>query len=244
MGGPTSALELGRCPLRDLERDVDVRPQRPVVAVILGRAHRDDHRAARRLQVLAHLEVRHLGHVEIERASAFSLRELRASRRCSYERRIARVTSASGGHGSPWNSISTAIGPSKPASRRIWSTRAKSTCPSPAPGSSSCPGRPILSLRWKWASYGAIFGQVVDGRVAAVELAVRGVVVDPDLLASDPLDQRQRDVARGHDVAVDLERDDDAGGRRRRRRAPRCSRGTQPRSRPPTSGRRSRCSRS
>ena len=32
--------------------------------------------------------------------------------RCSYERRIAASTSASGGHGSPWNSISTESGPS------------------------------------------------------------------------------------------------------------------------------------
>ena len=52
--------------------------------------------------------------------------------------------------------------------------------------------------------------QVVDRLLARVELDVGGVVVDPDRVTSDLLDQRDRDVARGHDVAVDLECDDDA----------------------------------
>ena len=64
IGGPDERIELRRRTLRDLERDVDVRPQRPVVAVILGRADRDDDRPAALLQVLAHLEVRHLRHEE------------------------------------------------------------------------------------------------------------------------------------------------------------------------------------
>jgi hypothetical protein len=45
----------------DLERDVDVRPQRPVVAVVLRGADGHDHPAAAALEVPAHLEVRHLG---------------------------------------------------------------------------------------------------------------------------------------------------------------------------------------
>ncbi len=52
--------------------------------------------------------------------------------------------------------------------------------------------------------------QVVDRLVAGVELDVGGVVVDLDRVAPDLLHERDRHVARGHDVAVDLERDDDA----------------------------------
>ena len=44
---PDERLELGRRALRDLERDVDVRPQRAVVAVVLGRADGHDHPSAR-----------------------------------------------------------------------------------------------------------------------------------------------------------------------------------------------------
>ena len=101
---PDERVELLGGALAHLERDVDVRPERPVVAVILGRADRDEHRAAAALQVLAHLEVRHLGHVALHRRPSAS--------RCSREPRIAAVTSASGGHGSPLNSISTEYGPS------------------------------------------------------------------------------------------------------------------------------------
>ena len=53
--------------------------------------------------------------------------------------------------------------------------------------------------------------QVLDRGVAGVVDDVRGVVVDPDRVASDLLEQWKRDGARGHDVAVDLEADDDAG---------------------------------
>ena len=52
--------------------------------------------------------------------------------------------------------------------------------------------------------------QVVDRLVTGVVLDVRGVVVDPDGVAADLLHQRDRHVARGHNVAVDLEGDDDA----------------------------------
>ena len=45
---PDERLELGRRALRDLERDVHVRPERAVVAVVLGRADRDDDRPCRR----------------------------------------------------------------------------------------------------------------------------------------------------------------------------------------------------
>ena len=59
---PDESVELGRGALGDLHRDVDVGPERAVVAVILGRADRDDHRAAAAVEVLLHLEIRHLGH--------------------------------------------------------------------------------------------------------------------------------------------------------------------------------------
>ena len=71
---PDERLELGSGPLRHLERDVDVGPERAVVAVVLGRADGDDHRAPAPLQVLAHLEVRHLGHEDRAAPSAI-LRE-------------------------------------------------------------------------------------------------------------------------------------------------------------------------
>ena len=105
---PDDRLQLRRRSLRHLERNVDVRPERPVIAVILGRADGDDHRVAAPLEVLAHLEVRHLRHEERARHPYSSPSPLR----CSRDRRIASVTSASGGHGSPWNSSSTEYGPS------------------------------------------------------------------------------------------------------------------------------------
>ena len=55
-------VQVGRRALGDLERDVDVGPQGPVVAVVLGRADRHDYGPSAALQVLAHLEVRHLRH--------------------------------------------------------------------------------------------------------------------------------------------------------------------------------------
>ena len=51
--------------------------------------------------------------------------------------------------------------------------------------------------------------QVLDRGVAGVVDDVRRVVVDPDGIAPDLLEQRERDGARGHDVAVDLEADRD-----------------------------------
>src|SRR2546425_413679 len=53
--------------------------------------------------------------------------------------------------------------------------------------------------------------EIVDCLLAGVELDVRRVVVDLDRVPADLLEERDRDVARGHDVAVDLEGDDDAG---------------------------------
>src|SRR6185503_20346387 len=92
-------VELLGGPFAHLERYVDVGPERPMVAVILCRADRHEDGAAAALQVLAHLEVRHLRHVAPHpRPSLFS---------SSRDPRIAAFTSASGGHGSPLNSTST-----------------------------------------------------------------------------------------------------------------------------------------
>src|SRR5947207_10749522 len=89
--------------LADLERDVDVGPQRPVVAVVLGGADGNEHRAAAAAEVFLDLEVRHLGHVALHWSPS--------PRRCSYDCRIASFTWSSGGHGSPENSSSTEYGP-------------------------------------------------------------------------------------------------------------------------------------
>ena len=101
IGGPTSAVDLRRRPLRHLERDVDVGPERPVVAVILGRADGDDHRAPAPLQVLAHLQVRHLRHED--RPGHQEAQALQVLVRAPH----ASLTSSSGGQGSPVNSSST-----------------------------------------------------------------------------------------------------------------------------------------
>ena len=108
---PHERLELGSRTLRDLERDVHVRPQRAVVAVVLGRPDGNDDPPPASLQVLAYPEVSHLGH-EDGRGHPGASYESPSEVRCSRERRIASVTSSSGGHGSPSNSISTESGPS------------------------------------------------------------------------------------------------------------------------------------
>ena len=99
--------ELRRRALRHLERDVDVRPERPVIPVVFGRADGHDHHPAAALQVLAHLQVCHLRHIERARHRYSSPSDVK----CWYERRIAAFTSSSDGHGSPLNSISTEYGP-------------------------------------------------------------------------------------------------------------------------------------
>ena len=78
-------------------------------------------------------------------------------------------------------------------------------------GKSQSPLPPRLSFRCTLARYGQHRRQVVHRPRVAVVLAVRGVVGDLDARVADPLEQRQRERAGGHDVAVDLQRDVDAG---------------------------------
>src|SRR5690348_11156112 len=59
---PDERLQLRRGALRDLEWDVNVGPERAVVAVILGGADRDDDRTSAALEVLPNREVRHFRH--------------------------------------------------------------------------------------------------------------------------------------------------------------------------------------
>ena len=168
-----------------LERDVDVRPERPMVAVIFCRADRHEDRAAAALQVLAHLEVRHLRHVALHpRPSLF---------RCSRDPRIAAFTSASGGHGSPLNSISTEYGPvvarvlEDPKDSREVDVAGADLAEVP----DALPALGLLQMDVH--ELVDDLRQVLDRGVAGVVDDVRRVVVDPDGVAPDLLEQRERD---------------------------------------------------
>ena len=127
----------------------------------------------------------------------------------SCEAFIARLTSASGGHGSPSNSISTLIGPVKPPFAMMSSTRLKSIWPSPIAGKSQTRPSPRLSLRWTVDELRQRSRQIVHRLYAAVELDIGGVVVDQHVLAADPLEHRDRRRAGFGDLAVDLDAEAD-----------------------------------